>query len=256
MSFQDMAWAVNQKCESAGQKLVLLMLANHANGHTGQCNPSHKRLADECNMGISTLKRNISGLEDSGFLSVLHKAQDGVSLPNQYRLKSFNLEWVGPNRAGGGSNLDGRVGPNRATKQEVEPITKPIDAKEAKASSSAKLIACPHDELIDLFAANLPQLAQPRKSLWKSGKNAPALKARWDWVMTSNHETGRRAGERMAITKEDGLDWFDKFFKYVAKSSFLTGKSGEWACDLIWLVNASKFEKVLQGSYENKQEAA
>ena len=129
MSFQDMAWAVDQKCESAGQKLVLLMLANHANGHTGQCNPSHKRLADECNMGISTLKRNISGLEDSGFLSVLHKAQDGVSLPNQYRLKSFNLEGVGPNRAGGGSNLDGRVGPNRATKQEVKPITKPIQVE-------------------------------------------------------------------------------------------------------------------------------
>lgn len=99
MSFQDMAWAVDQKCETAGQKLVLLMLANHANGHTRQCNPSHKRLADECSMGVSTVKRNIASLADAGYLVIESRSHDGVSLPNQYRLTPLNL-------GGGGSKSD------------------------------------------------------------------------------------------------------------------------------------------------------
>lgn len=123
MSFQAMAWAVDQDCGNAGQKLILLMLANHTNQHTERCDPSHKRLAEECSMGVSTLKRCIQALADAGFIEIIPRYSDGVNLPNQYRLK---MEGVGPQRAGGGSK-SGRgsaqiglgVGPNRATKQEI-----------------------------------------------------------------------------------------------------------------------------------------
>lgn len=129
MSFQDMAWAVEQKCSSAGQKLVLLMLANYSNGHTGQCNPSHKRLADDCSMGVSTLRRSIDGLQADGFLTVIHKSSEGVSLPNQYRLALHKLEGVGSNRREGPSKSDGRVPPNRATNLEVKPRIEPVTAE-------------------------------------------------------------------------------------------------------------------------------
>lgn len=112
---------------------------------------------------------------------------------------------------------------------------------------------CPHNLLIDLFAKHLPQLPQPRKSLWSKGKNAPAMKERWHWVLTENNETGKHAGERMATNMEEGLRWFNRFFAYVAMSDFLTGKDSKWSCDLIWLVNKSNFEKVIQGTYENKE---
>lgn len=126
--------------------------------------------------------------------------------------------------------------------------------KEAKASSSeAGLPDCPHEALIDLYSQHLPSLAQPRKSLWRSGKNAPALKARWRWVMTALHEGGERKGQRMATTADEGVAWFGRFFDYVGKSDFLTGKTTAWAADLGWLVVAGNFEKVLQGSYENKE---
>jgi hypothetical protein len=123
-----MTWAIQKKCDSAGQKLVLLMLANHCNGYTGQCNPSHKLLADECSMGVSTLKRQIASLEEAGFLAIVHKSVEGVSLPNQYMLK---LEGVDPIRAGGGSNLGGGAGPNRATDQEDKPGSEPKKNKHA-----------------------------------------------------------------------------------------------------------------------------
>ena len=133
MCFKKMAWAIDQRCSSAGQKLVLLMLANHANGHTGQCNPSHKRLAEECSMGVSTLKAHIAALESAGLLQIVHRANDGVSLPNQYAL---NADGVGQNLAGGGSEPGRGVGQNLATKPgsynlEDEPNT-PIVPKGTK----------------------------------------------------------------------------------------------------------------------------
>ncbi|MEI6747102.1 MAG: helix-turn-helix domain-containing protein, partial [Methylococcaceae bacterium] len=100
MSFQAMTWAALQPCKNAAQKLVLLMLANHANGHTGQCNPSHSRLAQECCMSVSSLKVQIKELEKAGLLTIIHKVKDGANLPNQYAL---NLEAVGQNLTGDGS---------------------------------------------------------------------------------------------------------------------------------------------------------
>lgn len=126
----------------------------------------------------------------------------------------------------------------------------------AKATTPASLPDCPHNEIIDLFTKALPTLAQPRKSLWRTGANAPALKARWRWLMTAKHESGKRAGQRLATTREEGVAWFEKYFVYVGESDFLTGKTGKWACDLGWLVNQANFEKVLTGVYENKEAAA
>ena len=120
MSFEVMAWAVKQKTANSGQQLVLLLLANHTNGHTGQCNPSHRLLAEECRMGLSTLKNHIKGLEDAGFLKIVHISKEGVSLPNQYILGG-----VGQNLADGGSKSDRQVGQNLATKQEDKPVIKP-----------------------------------------------------------------------------------------------------------------------------------
>lgn len=132
MSFQAMTWAVDQQCQNAGQKLVLLLLSNYCNGHTGQCNPSHKRLADECCIGVSTLKTHLKALEDMGLLSIIHKASDGVQLPNQYMLK---IGGVGQNLAGGGSESDGGVGQNLATNQEDKPRIEP-EGEQRKRSHS------------------------------------------------------------------------------------------------------------------------
>jgi 5-methylcytosine-specific restriction endonuclease McrA len=118
--------------------------------------------------------------------------------------------------------------------------------------SKPSVIDCPHEKILDAFADKLPGLAQPTRSLWRDGKNAPTLKSRWAWLMTACHEKGKRKGERMATTEAEGVEWFGRFFAYVADSDFLTGRQTEWACDLIWLVNKSNFEKVIQGSYENK----
>ena len=111
---------------------------------------------------------------------------------------------------------------------------------------------CPHKEIIALYRKHLPNLPQPKMSLWEKSENARALKARWLWVITEFKEDGSRIAE----TIPQGLEWFDRFFAYVARSDFLTGRSGSWCADLGWLVKLKNFEKAVQGNYENKNAEA
>jgi len=115
MSFEAMTWAVKQSTANSGQKLVLLLLANHSNGHTGQCNPSQPLLASECCMGLSTLRRHILDLEEAGFLQIVHKFADNMKRPNQYvlNINSQNRAIDPPNRMDPPSGLDGPLPPNR-----------------------------------------------------------------------------------------------------------------------------------------------
>lgn len=86
MSFQAMTWAVEQKLPT-NQKMVLLMLANRTNNDTGRCDPSQKRLADDCGMGISTLKRALIGLEQAGFIEVIQRPNGASKMTNEYAIK-------------------------------------------------------------------------------------------------------------------------------------------------------------------------
>lgn len=124
-----MTWAVEQKLPS-NQKLVLLMLANRCNHDTGRCDPSHKRLADECGMSQSTVKRAIAQLEEAGLLTIESKRISDVNLPNQYHL---HIERVGSQRpdlrserTDPGSQRPEGVGSQRPTNQEdLQPGIKP-----------------------------------------------------------------------------------------------------------------------------------
>ena len=143
MSFEAMAWAVRQKVKPM-QKLVLLMLANRHNDDSGQCNPSHAKLADDCDMSVSGVKKAIKELSDLGLLNIKKSSQDGVSLPNQYSLNTHlniskpknvvghEVTWVGHEVTGGGSHGDRGVGHEVTTKQEVETVKETVKRKEAK----------------------------------------------------------------------------------------------------------------------------
>lgn len=91
MSFQAMAWAVGQKLPMK-EKFVLLMLANRTNHDTGRCDPSHRRIAEDCGMSPATVKRAIKELVAGGYLSVENRVKNGEKQPNQYKL---HLDRVG-----------------------------------------------------------------------------------------------------------------------------------------------------------------
>jgi hypothetical protein len=126
MGIKFMAMAIDAKIANSGQKFVLVMLANHCNDHTRQCNPSQKLLAEECSMGLSTLKRHIASLEEAGYLETINVFKDNIQRPNQYLLKFSSS----PNRATPQPESGYPPSPNRATEPEVKTRIEPVIQKD------------------------------------------------------------------------------------------------------------------------------
>jgi len=81
MSFKLVAWAMEQKTGSPTKKWVLVALANVANHHTGRCDPSIEHLAEETELGESTVRRLLKELaDDDGLITRKRKRRSDGSL--------------------------------------------------------------------------------------------------------------------------------------------------------------------------------
>lgn len=120
----------------------------------------------------------------------------------------------------------------------------PDSLEEATPLVASKLPTCPQNEIIALFADELPELPQPR--VWE-GARENNLRSRWRWVLSDLKAKGK------PYTDADALDFFRRMFAYIRKSDFLMGRSGDWSCPgLHWVVEAGNFAKIIEGAYENK----
>jgi len=118
--------------------------------------------------------------------------------------------------------------------------------KEGKPSlSTAKLMACPQNEILNLWAKHLPHLAQPRS--WEGTRRANT-KQRWN--QASKPSAYSPEGYQ---TEEAGIKWWDSFFGYIAKDTSLSNgfesQGRTWRPDLEWVVNATNFQKIIDGKY-------
>jgi len=135
------------------------------------------------------------------------------------------------------------------TKQECKEFKneKNTDAVASDVDSNAddgKIPPCPHKEIIGLYERILPML--PEVLVWNA-KRSKLLKDRWSWVLTET----KKSGKRYAVDRQSGIDFFERYFKYVASSNFLTGRNGVWTmCNIDWLLNAGNFAKVIEGNYD------
>jgi len=126
-----------------------------------------------------------------------------------------------------------------------EPITN-NHIKESKDSLSAGLPTCPQNAILELWKKHLPNLPQPR--VW-DGSRQQALRARW--AQAGKPSTFSPKGYS---TQEDGLAWWDSFFAYIANDTKLAQgfetKDRVWRPDLVWVVNATNFAKIIDGKYQ------
>jgi hypothetical protein len=77
MSHCATVWAMETPCPSPTAKLVLLVLADAHNGHTGDCYPSLSRIADIAGLSEGGVKNGIRALEAAGLLK-----REVVAAPN------------------------------------------------------------------------------------------------------------------------------------------------------------------------------
>jgi uncharacterized protein YdaU (DUF1376 family) len=95
-------------------------------------------------------------------------------------------------------------------------------------SLKAAPVRIPYDEILDAFRARLPGFPQPRRPLDEDRRKA--IRVLW-----------------CHSEKYGSVDFFDRYFQYVAKSEFLTKWKG---CGFDWLFKYSNFRKVLEGNYD------
>ena len=118
--------------------------------------------------------------------------------------------------------------------------------KESKDSLSAGLPTCPHQDILNLYKKHLPQLAQPR--VW-DGVRQTNLRQRW--LQAAKPSVFSPQGYS---SQAEGLAWWDSFFGYIANDTKLAQgfetKDRTWRPDLVWIVNATNFAKIIDGKYQ------
>lgn len=68
MSHKATNWAIQQRGLEPATKLLLWHLSDCHNSHTGRCDPSQERLAEECEMGRASVNRHLVKLEEKGLI--------------------------------------------------------------------------------------------------------------------------------------------------------------------------------------------
>lgn len=131
-------------------------------------------------------------------------------------------------------------------KQETINIKQEPIIKEGKPSlSRTTFVPCPHQEILGLWAKHLPHLTQPRS--WE-GNRQTMLKQRW--IQAGKPSNYSPDGYD---TIEKGVKWWDSFFAYIANDTTLANgfesQGRTWRPDLEWVVNATNFQKIIDGKY-------
>ena len=126
----------------------------------------------------------------------------------------------------------------------------PADRPEpASAPSDSKCLpACPHRLVLALWEKVLPALPQHEPDQWR-GARADHLRARWRETAAKNKWTEHA----------QGLAYFEKLFRFVGRSPFLTGHAPPtpnrrvFYVTLEWLVKPANWAKVIEGNYHEVQ---
>lgn len=104
---------------------------------------------------------------------------------------------------------------------------------------------CPQKELLNLWRKHLPHLTQPRS--WEGSRQA---NLRQRWIQAGKPSDYSPEGY---TTVHDGLRWWDSFFAYIANDTSLSkgfeSNGRTWRPDLEWIVNATNFQKIIDGKY-------
>lgn len=104
------------------------------------------------------------------------------------------------------------------------------DQRERPRISPEPTIRIPYDEILDSFKVNLPGFPQPRRPLDDDRKKA--IRAIW-------------------VQKEEygSVDFFSRYFGYIAKSDFLMGGTGWTSCNFDWIFKPKNFRKITESTY-------
>jgi len=103
---------------------------------------------------------------------------------------------------------------------------------------------CPTEKIVDLYHRHLPMC--PRVEVM-SDTRKKSVSARWRQIITDKEISQTKD------PKQSALEYFDWYFAHAAKSAFLSGRAKDWKADFDFLMNATKFVKVVEGHYHKEK---
>ena len=80
-----MVMALQTKVGNPLRKLVLIKLADNSSD-TGECYPSYRHIAEQCEIAKSTVREHIKALVEAGLVSIEHRTGPQGHQSNMYRL--------------------------------------------------------------------------------------------------------------------------------------------------------------------------
>lgn len=96
----------------------------------------------------------------------------------------------------------------------------------------APAVVIPYDLILKEYAEKLPSLPQPRNL---DPDRRQAVKVIW----TKNAEYG-------------SVEFFSRYFGFIAKSDFLMGGTGWTACNFDWIMKPKNFRKIIESTYHKE----
>jgi len=145
-----------------------------------------------------------------------------------------NMRSTGVEQVLDSSSTDEQLTTNQLTNNQSKVAKATPDLGKPKSVPSA-----PIQEIVELYNRILPML--PSASVVNDSRKR-AIAARWREVVTTDK-----------MDRQQGLEFFEWYFTMVKDSNFLTGKSKDWKADLDFLFNASKFPRIIEGTYHKDQ---
>ena len=240
MSMTLMAQAMSIKVGNPIRKLVLIKLADNANDK-GECWPSYQHIADQCEIGRSTVKSHIKALEDMGlvrrefrkngllnqsnlFYLTLNKPVKDIpkeivasnklvqmNRRKQTREVGQDLTGVGQDLTGGGAGADrgGGSGAAPITSHSFEPVTEPKNNTHTARSNF---------ESVDNFATAPPPVCSDTQVQtgkgWKAGaclSSGPSAHGLITRCIRACHQTPRSPDAAVRIENQiaprTGCSW-------------------------------------------------
>jgi len=145
MSMELMVKAFKLQVGNPLRKLVLIKLADNANDK-GECWPSYQHIADQCEIGRSTVKSHVRALEAMGMLTREFRKKGELNQSNLFQLNldnpvplpisgsgagsdlGLNLPEVGQELSEGGAGAvrGGGAGADPRTSHSFEPVNEPV----------------------------------------------------------------------------------------------------------------------------------
>ncbi len=194
MSMELMVKAMRLKVGNPLRKLVLLKLADNANDQ-GECWPSYQHIADQCEIGRSTVKGHVRALEEMGMLRREYRRKGELNQSNLFHLRLDEKEYKQPSKGGAGADLGqqvtevgqelteggagadlgGGAGADPRISHSLEPVIEPVN--ESKSIGTSAKAAEPSRNAKQDYSSEFEEAWQaypkraggnPKPSAWKS----------------------------------------------------------------------------------------